>query len=145
MKKGGLIAVVWTLIVLAAGYDSYFAWSERSGLEHWEMNPVARWLTQSFGLQAVLAFKAAGIALGIVLACYCHRHARQLCMRMTAIVGSAYLILSAYYLSCHVGGFTEQERLSGRLAQGPIKVPAALYQQSTPRPTKPTRLAQLHD
>ncbi len=72
MKRGILFAAAWLLIVVAAGYDTYFAWREREAFELWEMNPIVRWTAKAGGLQAVFLFKAAGLAFGIGLAIYCH-------------------------------------------------------------------------
>ena len=103
MRRGILLATVWSFVVLAAAYDSYFAWREQAAIDAWEMNPVARWAAGALGVQALIGFKAAGIAYGLGLAVFCHRHYHVLGRRLTTTAGSAYLLLAAYYIFCHAG------------------------------------------
>jgi hypothetical protein len=104
VKKSILLAVAWALIVAAASYDTYFAWRERGAFELWEMNPIVCWIAKSVGLYSVFIFKAAGLLFGIGLVIYCRLHDPRLARRFTAVVGSAYLGLSLYYLGCQVAG-----------------------------------------
>ena len=41
MRRGILLTAVWSFVVIAAVYDSYFAWREQAAIDVWEMNPVA--------------------------------------------------------------------------------------------------------
>jgi hypothetical protein len=104
VKKSILLAVAWALIVAAASYDAYFAWRERGAFELWEMNPIVCWIAKSVGLYSVFIFKAAGLVFGVGLVIYCHLHDPRLARRFTAVVGSAYLGLSLYYLGCQIAG-----------------------------------------
>jgi hypothetical protein len=127
MKGSILLTAVWSFVVIAAGYDSYFAWREQAAIEAWEMNPVARWAARALGVQTLIGFKAAGIAFGIGLAVFCHRRHHRLARGFTTIVGSAYLLLSAYYIVCHVGGASESLSLSPESARASTVTPAQQY------------------
>jgi hypothetical protein len=124
MKMSILLTAVWSFVVIAAGYDGYFAWREQAAISAWEMNPVARWAAGSLGVPALIGFKAAGIAFGIGLAVFCHRHHYLVGRRLTAIVGSAYLLLSAYYIVCHVAGLPECRSLCRESVQASTTTPA---------------------
>ena len=100
MKRAVLLAAAWLLIVVAAGYDTYFAWREREAFELWKMNPIVRWTAKAGGLQTVFLFKAAGLVFGIGMAIYCHFNNPRLARRFTTVVGSTYLGLSLYYAYC---------------------------------------------
>jgi hypothetical protein len=104
VKKSILLAVAWVLILAAASYDTYFAWRERVAFELWEMNPIVCWIAKSVGIYSVFMFKAAGLLFGIGLVIYCRLHDPRLARRFTAVVGSAYLGLSLYYLCCQIAG-----------------------------------------
>ncbi len=127
MKRGILLTAVWLFVVIAAGYDSYFAWREQVAIDGWEMNPVARWAAGAVGVQTLIGFKAAGIAYGIGLAVFCHRHHHILGRRLTTIVGSAYLLLSAYYIVCHVGVSPECRSLWRESVQASTATPGQQY------------------
>ncbi len=90
--------------MIAACYDTYFAWREQAALDAWEMNPVTRWVAGTLGLQMLIAFKAAGIAYGLGLAAFCHRHYGRLGRQLTTTVGATYLLLCAYYVCFHMAG-----------------------------------------
>ena len=124
MKRGILLTAVWSFVVMAAGYDSYFAWREQAAIDAWELNPVARWAAESLGVFTLIGFKAAGIAFGIGLAVFCHRHHYIVGRRLTTIVGSAYLLLSAYYIVCHVSGLPECRLLWRESVQASTTPPA---------------------
>jgi hypothetical protein len=127
VKKSILLAVAWILIVAAASYDTYFAWRERGAFELWEMNPVVCWIAKSVGLYSVFIFKAAGLLFGIGLVIYCGLHDPRLARRFTAVVGSAYLGLSLYYLGCQIAG-PESPTVHNPLARSD----AISYQQKPP-------------
>jgi hypothetical protein len=89
--------VSWLLIAAAALYDGYFAWQYRAALGAWEVNPVARWATDSFGLPLVLAFKAGTVLFAAGTTWYCARRNRTLAKGLTGVAGCLYLVLSANY------------------------------------------------
>lgn len=91
------IVLSWLLIAAAALYDGYFAWQYREALGTWEVNPVARWASESFGLSVVLAFKAATVLFAAATTWYCARRNRSLAKGLTGIAGFLYLALSAHY------------------------------------------------
>jgi hypothetical protein len=91
-------ALVWIFIILAAGYDTYFAWQNRDSFHLWEMNALICWMARQFGLGAVFGFKGLGMVLVVGLALYCHRLHPRLEICCTLIVGCAYLLLSLHYL-----------------------------------------------
>jgi hypothetical protein len=124
MKRGILLIAVWSFIVIAAGYDAYFAWREQAAIDGWEMNPIARWAVGSLGLLPLICFKTAGIAFGIGLAVFCYRHHYILGRRLATIVGSAYLLLSAYYIVCHVAGLPECRALWRESVRASTAAPA---------------------
>jgi len=125
VRRGILLTAVWSFVVIAAAYDSYFAWREQAAIDVWEMNPVARWAAGALGVQALICFKAVGIAYGLGLAVFCHRHYHVLGRRLTTAAGSAYLLLAAYYIFCHAAG---PSGLLGReSAQAAAATPAGQY------------------
>jgi hypothetical protein len=89
--------VSWLVIAAAALYDGYFAWQYRAALGSWEVNPLARWATDSFGLPTLLAFKAATVLFAGGTTWYCARRHRTLAKRLTGVAGFLYLTLSANY------------------------------------------------
>jgi hypothetical protein len=91
------IVLSWLLIAAAALYDGYFAWQYRTALGSWEVNPFARWASDSFGLPAVLAFKAATVLFAAGITWYCARRNRTLAKGLTGVAGFMYLALSANY------------------------------------------------
>jgi hypothetical protein len=121
-----LLGLAWSFIVGTAAYDSYFAWQFRDEFLSWELNPLAGWLARTFGFHAVLAFKAAWLALALSLALYCHRHHQGLTKKLTLVIAAAYLLLALYY----VVGQRRSEECYGvppeRLAAAPVSafVPA---------------------
>ena len=131
MRRGILLTAVWSFVVIAAAYDSYFAWREQAAIDVWEMNPVARWAAGALGVQALIGFKAVSITYGLGLAVFCHRHYHVLGRRLTTTAGSAYLLLAAYYIFCNAVG---PPRLLGReSAQAATATPARQYPSvSTP-------------
>jgi hypothetical protein len=93
-----LFAFVWLLIFLSASYDTYFAWHYRAVLDYWELNPFVLWLAGVGGLASVFAFKLFAMVFSAVLAAYCHHRRHRLEIPFTAIIGTAYLLLSFHYL-----------------------------------------------
>jgi hypothetical protein len=91
-------AILWTFILLAAAYDTYFAWQHRAALESWELNPVAVWAASSIGLDALFAFKALGMLFATTVAWYCRVRYARLGQAMTAIIGGAYALLLVHYV-----------------------------------------------
>jgi hypothetical protein len=88
----------WSFILLAAAYDSYFAWQYRAVLDAWEMNPFILWLAGVGGLASVFTFKLLSTVFSTGLAIICHYRRHRLEIPFTLIVGTAYLALSVHYL-----------------------------------------------
>ena len=144
MKRGVLLTAAWLLIVVAAGYDTYFAWREREAFELWEMNPIVRWTAKAGGLQVVFLFKAAGLAFGIGLAIYCHFTNPRLARRFTTVVGSTYLSLSLYYAYCQIE-FPRAKAAQTPLARlSPITYPLGTQSpaRTAPRPMRVVRISE---
>jgi hypothetical protein len=142
VKKSILLAVAWALIVAAASYDTYFAWRERGAFELWEMNPIVCWIAKSVGLYSVFIFKAAGLLFGIGLVIYCRLHDPRLARRFTAVVGSAYLGLSLYYLGCQIAGPEAPTSLLARTgALSDQRKPPVYPVRTSPKPTRIVRLS----
>jgi hypothetical protein len=95
--KGIIFALIWCLILLAASYDGYFAWQNRMDFEHWETNPFARWMVQSFCLEAMVVVKGLGVGFATIIALCCHRMRNRLAFPLTAFVACCYLVLSIHY------------------------------------------------
>jgi hypothetical protein len=127
VRRGILLTAVWSFVVVAAGYDSYFAWREQAAIDAWEMNPVARWAAGTLGVQTLIGLKAAGLAYGLALAVFCHRHYHRLGRRLTMTAGSAYFVLSVYYVFCHVSGPPENQSLRDESVQTSVAKPAQQY------------------
>ena len=146
MRRGILLTAVWSFVVIAASYDSYFAWREQAAIDAWEVNPVARWTAGALGVRTLIGLKAAGIAYGIGLAVFCHRHYDRLGRRLTTTAGSAYLLLSAYYIFCHVCAPPERGFLGRELIQASAAKPAQQYPSvliPVPPPAPPARRTKL--
>jgi hypothetical protein len=123
VRRGILLAVVWSFVVCAAAYDSYFAWREQRTIEFWEMNPVARWTVEALGFETLIGFKAAGIAYGFGLAIFCYWRHDKLGRRLTMAAGSAYVLLTAYYVFCHLAGPPESDVLGSEIVQARVVAP----------------------
>lgn len=95
--RTGVFVLVWVFILLAAAYDSYFAYSYSAILEQWEMNPFIRWAANMVGLAAVFGFKAMGLGFSIGLAIYCRSARVELGELVTWTGGACYLFLVLYY------------------------------------------------
>jgi hypothetical protein len=95
--RRALFGLAWVFILLAAAYDSHFAWKYREAMLEWELNPLACWAVAEIGLGAVLAFKFGGLAFAGGLAAYCRRRRRSLAWHLTLAIGVAYGLLSLHY------------------------------------------------
>jgi hypothetical protein len=102
--RTALFTLSWSFILLAAAYDSYFAWQYRTVLDAWEMNPFILWLAGVGGLATVLAFKLFAMVLSTGLAIICHFRRHRLEIPLTLVVGSAYLALSVHYVMSNLQG-----------------------------------------
>jgi hypothetical protein len=100
--RRNLFYLAWAFILAVAAYDTYFAWLYRATFVKWEMNAVACWGAQAFGLGVVLAFKALGMAFATAMAIYCHRRRHRLATPLTLIIGCAYLLLTLHYVAGHL-------------------------------------------
>jgi hypothetical protein len=144
VKKSILLAVAWVLIVAAASYDTYFAWRERGAFELWEMNPIVCWIARSVGIYSVFIFKAAGLLFGIGLVIYCRLHNPELARRFTAVIGTAYLVLSLYYLGCQIAGPETPAQRDPLAISGSLSYqhkPLAYPVRTSPKPTRVVRLS----
>lgn len=100
--KNKLLVLAWTFTLVIAGYDVYFAWQYRAFFQFWEMNPVARWIAQDFGLTSLFALKLALLGFGVLVAAYCHLRRHYLELPYTLIVSGIHLFLSLYYVMGNV-------------------------------------------
>jgi hypothetical protein len=100
--KNTLLVLAWTFILVIAGYDVYFAWQYRECFHLWEMNPVARWIAQDFGLTFVFGLKIAFLAFGLSVAAYCHFRRHYLELPYTLIISGIHLLLSLHYVMGHM-------------------------------------------
>jgi hypothetical protein len=97
-----LFGTAWTLIILSASYDAYFAWQYRAVLDAWEMNPLMLWLAGVGGLASVFLFKLFAMTLSTALAIFCHHRRHRLEIPFTVVIGGAYFALSFHYLLSHL-------------------------------------------
>lgn len=97
-----IFVFAWTFVLMIAGYDAYFAWQYRAGFHAWELNPVARWLAQGYGLRFVLGLKIALLAFGISVAAYCHFRRHYLELPYTLIVSGIHVLLTLHYALARV-------------------------------------------
>jgi hypothetical protein len=95
--KGIAFTLIWCLIVVAATYDGYFAWVHQADFDNWEINPFARWVVQSFCIEAMVVLKILGVAFATAVAVRCHRVRNRLEIPLTAFVTCCYLFLSIHY------------------------------------------------
>ena len=89
--------LLWAFVILVAVYDAAFAWTYRAGLQSWEMNPLACWMAESFGITAVFGFKFAALAFAAELATYLHVRRRRLERTLTFGVSGAHGALLLHY------------------------------------------------
>ena len=95
--SGVRFGLLWMFVGLVAIYDAAFAWVYRAGLQSWEMNPLARWMAESFGLTAVFGFKFAALAFAASLATYLHVRRRRLERPLTLGISGAHGALFLHY------------------------------------------------
>jgi hypothetical protein len=88
---------IWCLILGAAAYDGYFAWQNQADFETWEINPFARWVVQSFCIEAMVVLKILGVTFATLVAVACHRRRNRLEIPLTVFVSCCYLFLSIHY------------------------------------------------
>jgi hypothetical protein len=95
--KGIVFTLLWCLILVAATYDGYFVWQNQADFETWEINPFARWVVQSFCIEAMVVLKILGVTFATMVAVSCHRRRNRLAIPFTVFVGCCYLFLSIHY------------------------------------------------
>lgn len=100
--KNKLLVLAWTFTFVIAGYDVYFAWQYRAYFQSWEMNPLARWIAQDYGLTSVFVLKLGFLGFGVLVAAYCHFRRHYLELPYTLIVSAMHLWLSLHYLLANV-------------------------------------------
>lgn len=90
------ILIVWYFILLVVGYDCCYAVSHADSLHEWEMNPVAIWMVNQFGLACTVAFRmVSSLASAILLNTL---PASRLTMVASWLIGLAHLGLAITYL-----------------------------------------------
>ncbi|MBI3409601.1 MAG: hypothetical protein HY040_14770 [Planctomycetes bacterium] len=99
--RNSLFVLSWIFVFLAGAYDAGYAWRFQDDFERWEMNPIAVWTAEEFGLSALLSIKLAGLAFAAGLAWYCRIHQLGLCRAITIAATCAYSVLSLYYVLSH--------------------------------------------
>jgi hypothetical protein len=97
-----LFVLAWAFILGVAAYDTYYAWQYRATFLKWEMNALACWLAQVFGLGTVIAVKALGMVFATAMAIYCHHRRHRLETPLTLIIGCVYLLLTLHYVAGHL-------------------------------------------
>jgi hypothetical protein len=100
--KNTLLVFAWSFVLIIAGYDLYFAWQHRAFFHIWELNPLARWIAQDYGLTVVFAVKIVLLVFGVAVAAYCHLRRHYLELPYTLIVSGIHLLLSLHYIMGHV-------------------------------------------
>ncbi len=100
--KNKVVVLAWAFVLVIAGYDVYFAWQYRAGFDIWEMNPVARWVAQDFGLTSLFILKIAFLGFGMLVAVYCRFRRHYLEIPYTLAVSGIHLVLSLHYLMGHM-------------------------------------------
>jgi hypothetical protein len=99
-----IFGLAWAFILLAAAYDTYFAWQYWSVLDAWEMNPVIVWLASYAGLPGVFTFKLFSMVFSTGLAIFCHHRRHRLEIPFTLVIGGAYFLLSFHYIMSYLQG-----------------------------------------
>lgn len=95
MKAARFVAG-WGFVLLAATFDSWFAWRHAATLPCWELNPVACHLA-AYGIGAVLALKL-GLAVPLGLSLHWRARRPALSWRLTRMACVCYLLLLLCYV-----------------------------------------------
>jgi hypothetical protein len=103
MRKS-LFGAAWLFIFAVASYDLYFAWHYRAVFGAWELNPVARWAAELYGLRALFAAKALLTGFIVIVGAYCYRSHHPLTTPYTAFAGAVHHFLSLHYLLGYLDG-----------------------------------------
>lgn len=97
--RSPFFVLCWLFVLLVALYDSYFAWKYRAVFHLWEMNPLARWMVGTWGLNALLSLKMALLVFALGVACHCHRLRHRLEVPYTLVISGVHLTLGAQYVA----------------------------------------------
>jgi DNA polymerase len=100
--KNTLFVLCWAFILFVAGYDVYFAWYYRAFFRDWELNPLARWIAQDYGLIAVFVVKMILLGFIVAVASYCHFRRHYLDLPYTLVVSGIHFLLSIHYVVMQV-------------------------------------------
>jgi hypothetical protein len=92
------LVLAWCFVLSVASYDVYFAWRYRAVFDVWELNPLARWMAQCYGLAAVFGFKITLLGFAVVVAALCHHYRHRLELPYTLIVSGVHVVLSVHYV-----------------------------------------------
>lgn len=98
-----LFFLAWAFILAVAAWDAWFAWQYRAVFAEWEVNPLACWVVDHFGLAAIFTMKAAVVTFATVVAALCHHLHSRLTVPYTALIGVVHLLLSLRYLAGYLG------------------------------------------
>jgi hypothetical protein len=97
-----LLAIAWTFVLSVAGYDLEFAWSNRADFTSWEMNPLARWIADGYGMLAVFGVKLFFVVFAVGVAAYAHRLRHRLEIPFTVAISAIHLMLSLHYIAANL-------------------------------------------
>src|SRR5262249_8169641 len=93
-----ILVLAWLFVLLVAGYDVYFAWQYREIFHVWEVNPLARWIAEGYGIATVFGLKTALLGFAVAVAAYCRYPRHHLGVACTLTVWAVHLGLSLHYL-----------------------------------------------
>lgn len=99
--KNMFFALAWVFILAVYTYDVYFAWQYRSAFQLWELNPLARWIANDYGLNVLFLFKWLLLGFVVAVAGYCHLRRHYLELPYTLIISVVHLMLSVHYVIGH--------------------------------------------
>jgi hypothetical protein len=102
--KNVLVVFAWTFVLAVACYDVYFAWQYRACFLSWEMNPLARWIAQDFGILTLFGLKLGMLGFALAVAVYCHQRNHRLELPYTLVISGVHLWLSLHYLLGNLAG-----------------------------------------
>jgi hypothetical protein len=102
--KNVLVAFAWAFVLAVASYDVYFAWQYRAGFLFWELNPLARWIAEDFGIATLFALKLGMLGFAFAVAAYCHYRNHRLELPYTLVISGMHLGLSLHYLFGTIAG-----------------------------------------